>query len=365
MTESLQGLFKYRFNNFSSFLLFILLALGSFWILQPFLAPILFGIIFTIELYPLFLKINRKIRSKFLTATLIVTVCSVLIIAPFIYILVRASIAATAVIAAGVNNHPAIVKITETFSNLLKEYNLTDYAQQYGPEFMNKTGALAGQWAQAFLAALPEIALFAFIALFTIFFGLRYFDRCVKFLRVYSFLPDQTFATVLSTLKKSIHSTIIANAATGALQALMIAIAVAIVTDYDAFLIFFIAFICSFVPIIGAGPVCFAVGALEMLNGNNSVGVGLIIFSFFVGIADNVSRTYFVGNDSESDEVPVFATFLAIIGGVIVAGFPGLFFGPLIVDLFFRLSPVLINEAIADSPAEPGPEKKSPVSGKL
>lgn len=346
----MQALFKYRFNNFSSFLLFLVLAIGSFWVLKPFLAPILFGIIFTVELYPLFLKINRKIRSKFLTATLMVSVCSLLVIAPFIYVVFRASVTATSMISAGITNNPSVIKVNETLTNFLKEYNLSEYSDQYSPVVLNKIGQYAGEFAQAFLAALPEIGLFAFISLFTIFFGLRYFDKCIRFLRVYSFLPESTFTLTISTLKKSIHSNIIANVATGALQALIIAIGVALVTDFDGFLIFFIAFICSFVPIIGAGPVCFAVGVLEMLNGNSGVGAGLMILSFFVGVADNISRTYFTAGDTESDEVPTFATFLAIIGGVIVFGFPGLFFGPLVVDLFFRLSPTLISEAISENP---------------
>ncbi len=356
MTESLQGLFKYRFNNFSSLLLFLVLAIGSFWVLKPFLAPILFGVIFTVELYPLFLRIHRRLRSKVLTATLMVTVCSLLVIAPFIYVFFRAAETATSLIAGGINKNPTVLKITETVTRILEDYNLSEYGQKYGTLILNQAGTYAGELAQIFLAALPEIALFTFISLFTIFFGLRYFDRCLRFLRVYSFLPEATFSLTLTTLKKSIHSTIIANVATGALQAVIITIGVAAVTDYDGFLIFFIAFICSFIPIIGAGPVCFAVGLLEILNGNNGVGAGLMILSLFVGVADNISRTYFNAGDSgdaKGDEVPTFATFLAIIGGVIVFGFPGLFFGPLVVDLFFRLSPTLINEAISDTGNEP------------
>lgn len=349
MDQSLQSLIsRYRFKNISSLILFLGLLFGCFWILKPFLPAILFGMIFTVELYPLFVKICRKVKSKFLASSLIVAVCSFAVIGPFIYVAVRASVTATNLIAAGIQNNPTVMKVTEAVNKVMHDYNLTEYTDQIGSQVLNKVGEYSGLFAQSFLAALPEIGLFTFISLFTIFFGLRFFDRCIKFLRVYSFLPEATFSLVLTTLKKSIHTTIIANIATGALQSVIIAIGVMIATDYDAFLIFILAFVCSFIPIIGAGPVCFAVGVLELISGNNTAGVVLVILSLFVGVADNVARTYFNQGNSE-EEPPTFATFLAIIGGVIVFGFPGLFFGPLIVDLFFRLSPTLINEAISEN----------------
>lgn len=317
--------------------------------MRPFLAPILFGMIFTVELYPLFLKLSRRFNSKLLTASLMVAVCSFAVIGPFIYVAVRASVTATQMISAGFDQNPTVIKVTETLNQYTAAYNLAEYSDQYGKTVLAKVGGWGGQLAQSFLGALPELGLFTFISLLTIFFGLRYFDRTIKFLRVYSFLPDSLFQKVLSTLKKSIHSTIVSNLVTGILQASLIAVGVMFATDYDAFLIFILAFIGSFIPIIGAGPICFAVALLELLHGNTASGISLIVLSVFVGTADNVARTYFTQGDKDSEEVPTYATFLAIIGGVLAFGFPGLFFGPLIVDLFFRLSPVLISEALSEN----------------
>ena len=41
---------------------------------------------------------------------------------------------------------------------------------------------------------------------------------------------------------------------------------------------------------------------------------------------------------------PPFIGFLAVIGGVIMLGLPGLFIGPLIVTIIFGALPIVINE---------------------
>jgi predicted PurR-regulated permease PerM len=60
------------------------------------------------------------------------------------------------------------------------------------------------------------------------------------------------------------------------------------------------------------------------------------------GISDNLIRP-FMGTLGEVNVHPLIG-LLAIIGGVIMFGLPGLFIGPLVVSLSFGALPIIIEE---------------------
>jgi len=71
-------------------------------------------------------------------------------------------------------------------------------------------------------------------------------------------------------------------------------------------------------------------------------GVAMSIIGVVSGLADNIVRPYLVSLGEV--EVPAFIGFLAVIGGVIVMGLPGLFVGPLLASLMYGALPIIIEE---------------------
>jgi predicted PurR-regulated permease PerM len=66
------------------------------------------------------------------------------------------------------------------------------------------------------------------------------------------------------------------------------------------------------------------------------------VVSIISGVADNIVRPYLTGQGEV--QIHGFITFLAIIGGVLVMGLPGLFVGPLLALLTFGALPIILDD---------------------
>jgi predicted PurR-regulated permease PerM len=132
------------------------------------------------------------------------------------------------------------------------------------------------------------------------------------------------------------------NIITGILQATIVSVGALVFDIGDFFLVFFITFIVSFIPIVGAAPVAAFLAVLCFMDSRFGAGVGMMILSVVSGLADNIIRPY-LGTLGEV-EVHPFIGLLAVIGGVIMFGLPGLFIGPLVASLIFGALPIIVNE---------------------
>jgi len=106
-------------------------------------------------------------------------------------------------------------------------------------------------------------------------------------------------------------------------------------------MIFFITYIVSFIPVIGAAPVALVLAATSFAQDHTAASIAMVIVAFVAGISDNLLRPW-LGTFGKV-EAPVFFNFLAVIGGIIILGLPGLFLGPLIASLCWGLTPILIK----------------------
>ena len=68
----------------------------------------------------------------------------------------------------------------------------------------------------------------------------------------------------------------------------------------------------------------------------------MFVISIISGLADNIIRPYLASMGEV--EVDGFISFMAVIGGVIVLGLPGLFVGPLLASLIYGLIPIIFEE---------------------
>lgn len=132
------------------------------------------------------------------------------------------------------------------------------------------------------------------------------------------------------------------NLITGVLQASIVSIGALIFGVGDFFLVFFITFVFSFIPVIGAAPVAVLIGAICLLEARVGAGLSMMVVEGVAGLSDNIIRPV-LGSLGELKAHPLIG-FLAVIGGVISFGLPGLFIGPLVVSLSFGALPIIIQE---------------------
>lgn len=89
----------------------------------------------------------------------------------------------------------------------------------------------------------------------------------------------------------------------------------------------------AIVPVIGPGFVLVPLSLFYILSGNLVTGISILVwYLLVVSNVDNILRTMFVSKKVEINPVILFISFLA---GLQIFGLMGIFYGPLIVVLFF------------------------------
>ena len=123
----------------------------------------------------------------------------------------------------------------------------------------------------------------------------------------------------------------------------------------DFSLIFTLTFFFSFIPILGAAPVAFVLCLIAFLLQKSSSGFILLVTGSIAGVIDNILRPLLMGR--KDDMIHPFISLLSLLGGIIVFGVPGLFIGPVLVQVTLSATPQLLK-------LHPFSEKKDEASDK-
>jgi predicted PurR-regulated permease PerM len=112
---------------------------------------------------------------------------------------------------------------------------------------------------------------------------------------------------------------------------------------------------------IGAGPILFCAVAWMYWQGNTGWATGLLVWSLIVSSMDNVLRPILIRRGAD---LPLLVIFAGVIGGLVAFGLVGIFVGPLVLAVCYRLANAWVTEAeLGGSPTgesideEPGPAK--------
>lgn len=192
-----------------------------------------------------------------------------------------------------------------------------------------------------FFTHLPDFVIAFFIALLTMFFGLVDNEKVYSAIKRYSFLPEKSSKKLIENIVISCRSVIVSNVVTGAVQSLIVATAAHFTNSGNFFVVGFITFVFSFIPVIGAAPVAFALGAYGLVSGNTTEGIVMMVVGTVAGVSDNFIRPLML---SGSGEVHPLWSLLGILGGIILFGLPGLFIGPLILAVASSCLPIYVKD---------------------
>ncbi len=91
-----------------------------------------------------------------------------------------------------------------------------------------------------------------------------------------------------------------------------------------------IAFVNSFIPILGAASVWIPSAVWLFYQGQTLAAGGLILWGILITILDHILRPWLIGSEAK---LPIFWLFFTTIGGLKVYGILGIFLGPIILSL--------------------------------
>jgi predicted PurR-regulated permease PerM len=95
-----------------------------------------------------------------------------------------------------------------------------------------------------------------------------------------------------------------------------------------------LTFFFSVIPVIGTGLVWLPAALWLFHQGSNGWGVFMIIWGLGVGNVDNFVKPWLI---SQGSDMPFILIFFGVIGGAITFGFIGVFLGPTLLAVGWRL----------------------------
>ncbi|MFZ4404480.1 MAG: AI-2E family transporter [Pseudobdellovibrionaceae bacterium] len=206
--------------------------------------------------------------------------------------------------------------------------------QNYAMQALGKAGQFAGNLVVQFFAQLPALTLAGLVIFASTIYFLMHSEQAKKITVFYSFTSEAATLGFMKTLQDICNAILVSNLAVGFLQGLIVALGSLFFSVGDFWVVFFVTFVCSFIPIVGAAPVAVVLAIYAFSTGSIGSGIGLAITAAIAGVADNILRPLLFSGRAE---VPAALGLVSIVGAVIMFGLPGLFLGPLIASVTYYI----------------------------
>lgn len=348
----------FKEKNYVKIIFAILIVGIFFYLLIPFLMAIIMGGVIALALNDTVKKLERKNLSRILILSGMILIGFLVSIVPTVLFFLRGS----AVLTVSIKNPEFTEKLTLLQTKALEIFNKfaprlglnVEDIQKYLYEGVGQVSSFLINLFSMLITAIPNLVLFMLIVLVAFYFFLMNAEQIRELSKKYfNFFPENN-KKFIQILQSSSREVFLANGITGCIQAFLVTIGAVIFGFDEWFLIFFITFISSFIPVIGAGPIAFILSLYSFAVGHSGAGVGMFIISLVSGTADNIIRPYF-GTIADV-EVPAVIGFIAVLGGVVTMGIPGLFLGPFVASLAFGTLPLIFEDVEARSSSHDSPE---------
>ncbi len=340
-------------RNFLKILIALAIVLAFIYILTPFFIPILLGGILAMAFSPFLGYFTKKGWNRKVSLLIITLGLFLIGGVPISFVLIRE----TKVIASYLSQKKLVVtklnleeKVYTFLDHFSQDMKMDSVAlREKFDNFMDSAGTYAFNLLSSFLSKVPEMLMFSLITILCFYFFLLEEEKLRKWFDHYFYFSKKNGDHFIALTKSSCKEIFFSNVVVGITQATTLASGAYFTDTGDFLFIFVITFFLSFIP-TGASPVGFLLGILAFIDRRIGAGIAMVLVASFSGVIDNIVRSYL--NTRGEVEVPIFVSFLAIIGGVYMMGLPGLFVGPLLASLTYRALPIILDEWFPESNTE-------------
>lgn len=322
-------------------LLLGLTTLAFFWVLQDFMKPVFWAIVFAILFYPIHQRLTNRLQGRnVLAAVLTLLLILVLVILPLFFVGLAVTQEALGVyerIASGELNPQALIDEIERLLPVA-----TEYLSQFGIDLDRiKEGAATGavsasRWFASHIVNIGEntlrITVMFFLMLYLLFFFFRDGERILNAVILALPLGDEREAELFSRFAQVSRATIKGTFVVGIVQGTLGGLIFWILGIGAPVLWGVVMTLLSLLPAIGSALVWFPTAIYLMATGSLIKGLILIAFGVLViGLVDNFLRPLLVGRDTK---MPDYLILLTTLGGLSLFGLTGFVVGPIIAALF-------------------------------
>ena len=310
-------------------------------LLLPFMMPILWAIILAIVLYPMYDFLQKKLKGRKSLASFIITATILaLIILPTVFFFNSVS-SSVMDLKTGVEN--GTLKVATPGQNIKdwpiigdKAYKIlyslsTDIEKgvlEYKDQIIEISKVLLSK-AMSSIASILQIILSVIIA-GVLMVSTKAKDLAVNFIRKIAGDSGDEFLDIsVSTVYQVVK---------GILGVAIIQTLIQAVGLFGCGVPFagVLTVLCLMLSIIQVGPIIINIGVIAYLFSLDNTTAALLwtVFFAFSGLSDNVLKPLLLGKGAM---VPMLVIFLGVIGGFMMSGFIGLFVGPIVFSIGYKL----------------------------
>jgi len=342
-------------QNLGWIVLFLLL-LGCMAVLRPFLSALLWGIVLSVSCWPAYLRLLKLTGNRRTLASLMMSLGMILLVLlPFAIVgstladnVTSLTTAFRRSIEAGLPAPPGWLgkvplvggKAVEAWRNLAADTGtllekLKEWIQP-ASAWLLKGGLILGH-------GLLQLAMSVLMAFFLFRDGVSAAERLGTAVERIS---GEKGKRLLIVAGKTVRGVVYGILGTALAQAVLIGIGFLIAGVPGAALLALLTFFSSIVPVVGTTLVWLPVALWLFQQGSNGWGTFIVIWGFGVGNLDNVIKPWLI---SQGSDMPFILIFFGVLGGALTFGFIGVFLGPTLLAVGWRL----IEEWASAAPIAP------------
>ena len=326
-----------------SVLLIAILIAASLWVLRPFLLATVWATMIVVATWPLMLSVQKRVRRRLLAVIVMTGVMLVIIVAPA-FLAIQAIVANVDTIKGWVqhvatNGLPAppdwVNKIPLIGAKINEHWS--DLAAASGDELVARFGPYAGDVARWLGAEAGSFGLVAIQMLLTVIVAAILYSNgeaaargVIRFGRR---LAGDRGEEVVRLAGSAVRGVALGIVVTALAQTVLSGIGLAVAgIPFAALLTALIFVLC----IAQVGPLVVLLGAVIWLyyNGHSGWATALLIWSIGVGSLDNFLRPMLI---KKGADLPLLLIFAGVLGGLLAFGIIGLFVGPVVLAVTYRL----------------------------
>jgi len=321
----------------------VFLILGfCFNLLSPFVTPLLWAIIFAIILYPLYDGFQKKIKGKKSLAATIIVLCILgIVILPSVSFFgnVTSSIME---IKSGIDEGTLVIsKPGQTIKDWPiigeKVYALLDSAStNLEKTLIDHKDQIKDIAAKVVGSIVSSIVTILQIVLSVIIAGVLMASTSAQnlatnfIMRIAGNKGDEFIEIIISTVRQVVKGVI----GVAIIQTMIQAVGLFLCgVPFPGLL----TLLCLILSIIQIGPIIVNIGVIAYLFSTGDSSTAAIFWTVYLllsGLSDNVLKPLLLGKGAM---VPMLVIFIGVIGGFMMSGFVGLFVGPIVFSIGYKL----------------------------
>ena len=318
----------------------IILIVLSFFLLKNILMSIIVGVILAFLFSPMYNWLEKKIKSKNLSAFLICLLLVLIILIPIWYL---APIAINQSIKIYISSQQLdfVTPLKNFFPSLFESETFSTEIGNALHSFVTKaTNSLMNSFSKLILN-FPTLFLQMLVALFTFFFVLRDGRHLVSYIQSLSPFSKDVEKRLFKSSRDITLSVLYGQVVIGVVQGIVAGVGFFVFGVNNALLLTILAVFAGIFPIIGTTIVWIPVVIYLLIAGSTFPALGVAFFGILSSIIENVLKPIFISKRTQLNSSLIL---IGMVGGLFMFGILGIILGPLILSYLIIVLEIYRNK---------------------